>query len=406
MTRHYQILIVGGGTGGITVAARLKRLGYSGSMAILEPSRSHYYQPLWTLVAAGVANLDETQRPEADFIPPGVDWIQENAQKFQPQSNSIVTESSETLTYDYLIVATGLELNYDSVPGVTESLGKNGVITIYHQDQVNAAQDAIRNFKGGNAIFIMPPVPIKCAGAPQKIMYLADDVWRQTGVRERTKIIFAATGPSIFGIKEFAGPLMEVIKRKGIETKFLHKLIEVRPTEKIAVFSKTISDPDGTTRTEHVELPYDLLHVVPPMCAPKVVRESELASAEEGQKGWLEVDKHTLQHKRFPNVFGIGDVTGIPNSKTGAAIRKQAPVVARNVMHQMRNEALEPGYDGYSSCPLVTGIGTVMLAEFGYGGKLMPSFPLNPTKERRLYWHLKKDFLPRMYWHGMLKGRA
>lgn len=405
MNKHINILIAGGGTGGITVAARLKRLGYSGSMAILEPSRTHYYQPLWTLVAAGVATLDETERPEANFIPVGVEWIQDRIKEFQPGSNAVLTENSGELNYDVLVVATGLELNYEKIPGVVDALGKNGVVSIYHQNQVNAAQEAIQNFAGGNAIFVMPPVPIKCAGAPQKIMYLADDVWRQTGVRGKTRITFAAAGPSIFGIKEFAGPLTEVINRKGIETRFLHKLTEVRGSEKIAVFTRTISEPDGSMKTEQVEMPYDLLHVVPPMSAHKFVRESELASAEDSQKGWLEVDKNTLQHKRFPNVFGVGDVTGVPNSKTGAAIRKQAPVVARNIMHHLHKEPMEPGYDGYSSCPLVTGIGTVMLAEFGYDGKLMPSFPLDPTKERRLYWHLKKDFLPRMYWHGMLKGR-
>jgi sulfide:quinone oxidoreductase len=140
------------------------------------------------------------------------------------------------------------------------------------------------------------------------------------------------------------------------------------------------------------------------MSAHRFIRESPLASDEEGQKGWLSVDKYSLQHKKYPNVFGIGDVTGIPNSKTGAAIRKQAPIVAGNVMRLLKGEPMDPAYDGYSSCPLITGIGKVILAEFGYDGKLLPSFPLDPTKERRIYWILKKDLLPPMYWHGMLKG--
>lgn len=402
-TKTFKILIVGGGSGGISLAARLVRAGFKGQIGLLEPSEYHYYQPLWTLVGAGIVSKSSSERSEASVIPSGVEWVKDRVTEFRPDANQVQTSQSGVIEYEVMIVATGLELNFDKIDGVEGNLGKNGLISVYQYDQLDSATKTIREFKGGVAIFTMPPVPIKCAGAPQKVMYLADDIWRQSGVREKSKIIFASAGAVIFGIKEFAAPLSEVVRRKGIETHFNRKLVAVRAADRVAVFESTngdLSQPPGTRE----ELHYDLFHVVPPMSAHRFVRESLLASEEEGQKGWLNVDKYSLQHKKYPNVFGIGDVTGIPNSKTGAAIRKQAPIVARNVVRFLKGEPMDPVYDGYSSCPLVTGIGKVILAEFGYDGKLLPSFPLDPTKERRIYWILKKDLLPPMYWHGMLKG--
>ena len=401
--RTFKILIVGGGSGGISLAARLDHAGFKGQIGLLEPSEHHYYQPLWTLVGAGIVSKESSQRSESAVIPSGVVWVKDRVKEFRPDANQVQTAESGIIEYQVMIVATGLELNFDKIEGVEGNLGNNGLISVYQYDQLDSATKAIREFNGGVAIFTMPPVPIKCAGAPQKVMYLADDVWRQSGVREKSKIIFASAGALIFGIKEFASPLNEVVRRKGIETNFNRKLVAVRAAERIAVFESTIGDHSRPAGTRE-ELHYDLLHVVPPMSAHRVIRESPLASEEEGQKGWLSVDKYSLQHKKYPNVFGIGDVTGIPNSKTGAAIRKQAPIVAGNVVRFLKGEPMDPAYDGYSSCPLVTGIGKVILAEFGYDGKLLPSFPLDPTKERRIYWILKKDFLPPMYWHGMLKG--
>lgn len=397
-----RILIVGGGSGGISVAARLKRMGL-GPITLVEPAQEHYYQPLWTLCGVGLVPREKTARREEDVIPAGVQWIKDRAVRFEPAHNQVITEKSGALTYDALVVATGLDVNFELIQGLNGHLGQNGLCSVYQYDQLPAAAKMIREWTGGTAIFTMPPVPIKCAGAPQKVMYLADRIWRDQGVRDKSKVVFATAGATIFGVKPFADALMQVVRRKEIDLWLQHKLVEVRPQDKIAVFEATVPTPGGS-ETSRFETPYDLLHVVPPMSAPKVIRESPLASTEAGQLGWLAVDKHTLQHKTFPNIFGIGDVTGIPNSKTGAAVRKEAPVVAHNIRALLQGQPLWAGYDGYASCPLITDIGKVMLAEFGYDGKLMPTFPLDPTKERRLYWHLKKDLLPPMYWHGMLKG--
>lgn len=399
MLEKVKILILGGGTGGISAAARLMRKGYKNQVTILDPSPVHYYQPYWTLAGAGQVTKESSERPMASLIPKGTSWISEKVKAIYPEKNQVETAEGRLLEYDILLVALGLELNYEKIEGLNETLGKNGVISIYQYDQLDACTSTIESFSGGTAIFTMPPVPIKCAGAPQKIMYLADSIWRKKGVRAQSQVIFASAGAAIFGIKEFAEALNKVIAKKEIETKFQVKLVRIDGPQKVAYFESVV---DGVPTVE--EIAFDLLHVVPPMSAPALIRNSSLASSDESQKGWLAVDKFTLQHLKFKNVFGVGDVTGIPNSKTGAAIRKQAPIVVENIHQFIHQKSDFLKYDGYSSCPLVTDIGKVILAEFGYDGKLMPSFPLDPTKERWLYWILKKDFLPQMYWHGMLKG--
>lgn len=396
----YKVLIIGGGAGGISVAARLKQTLPANSMAIVEPSEKHYYQPFWTLAGAGVVTPESSEKDEGHLIPDGIDWIKESVTSIDPYQNTVYLGNDKKLTYDYLIVATGLKLNWESIKGLDGHLGKNGICSIYEYNQLSQTAELIQNFKGGKALFVMPPTPIKCAGAPQKIMYLADDIFKKNGVRAQSEIHFASAGKAIFGIPTFANALAEIIKEKNIQTHFNHKIIGVDADKKEAIFE--VTSEEGVHSEARIK--YDLLHVVPSMVAHAFIAESGLAFEEGEQKGWLKVDKHTLQHLKFPNIFGIGDVTGIPNSKTGAAIRKQYPIVAENLISVMEGRQPVEKYEGYSSCPIVTEVGKVMLAEFGYDGVLMPSFPLNPSVSRRSMWILKRYLLPKMYWYGMLNG--
>lgn len=398
--KNFKVLILGAGSGGISVASRLKGSLPAGSIAIMDPSDLHFYQPLWTLVGAGVVNNNRTKKFMKDLIPKGVQWIKESVRSIDVTGKKVTSASGSEIGFDYLVVATGLKLDWHKIKGLEGNLGKNGICSIYTYEQAEITAKMIKDFKGGEAIFTMPPVPIKCAGAPQKIMYLAEEIFREQGVRDRSRITFATAGKTIFGIAAFAAPLMKVAKRKNIALNFSHKLIEVIHGEKKAVFEKTkeeLINGELKSSTENVTLNYDLLHVVPPMSAHEFIQNSSLAFSEGPQKGWLKVDPGSLQHLDFNYVFGIGDVTGVPNSKTGAAIRKQAPVVVENLLSQINGKALTGVYDGYSSCPLITGKGKVILAEFGYDGKLMPSFPMDMTKERRSMWILKKDMLPVLY---------
>lgn len=394
-TIHHQIVIVGGGTAGITVAAQLTRSWFHRrDVAVIEPSDKHYYQPLWTLVGAGLAKKESTEHTEASVIPRGVSWIRDAVAEFLPDQNTIRTRDGKTVTYDWLIVGAGLQINWDKISGLKESIGKNGVCSNYSYATVDSTWEAIRNFRGGNAVFTNPSGAVKCGGAPQKIMYLADDRFREAAVRDKTKIIYASALPNIFAIEPYKATLERVVARKQIDCRFRHELIAVRSESKEADFKNLETQ-------ETVTIPYDLLHVTPPMGPPSFIANSPIAD----KSGWVDVDKETLRHIRFGNVFALGDCSNLPTSKTGAAIRKQAPVVVRNVLAAMQGQPLPAKYDGYTSCPLVTGIGKLVLAEFNYKKEPDETFPVDQSKERWSMWILKRYLLPLFYWHGMLKGR-
>ena len=394
MSSPTRVVIVGGGAGGITVAARLANSGESLQIQIVEPSEKHYYQPLWTLVGAGVFPREESERNEADFIPPGVEWIKEFVDSFQPEQNRVTLRDGRHLEYDYLVVSPGLQINWQKVKGLKEAVGKDGVCSNYDYNTVESTWASIRSLKGGNAVFTQPSGVIKCGGAPQKICYLAEDYFRQHGVREQVNVIFASAAGMIFPVDRYRPALERVIERKGIQTLYEHDLCEVRPNTKEAVFRR----PDGS---EHA-VRYDMLHATPPMGPPDFISRSPLADA----GGWVEVNKHTLQHLRFSNVFGLGDASSLPTSKTGAAIRKQAPVLVENLLAQRAGQPLLGSYDGYTSCPLVTGYSGMILAEFDYDKQPAESFPFDQSQERYSMYLLKKHALPNLYWHGMLRGRA
>lgn len=390
---HHQILIAGGGAAGITAAAQLRRARPSLDVAILEPSGEHYYQPGWTLVGGGVFSLEETRRAEGDLIPSGVTWIREAVAGFDPEHNTVITASGQAFSYDVLIVATGLKLCWDRIEGLVEALGQGGVCSNYSKDFAPYTWEAIQAFQGGHAVFTCAPMPIKCPGAPQKIAYLADEVFKKK--RLNAKVIYATATPGIFGIPTYAAPLREVVQRKGIDARYNHVLTAVRAAQKEAVFQVT----EGETSREEV-ISYDLLHVTPPMAAPDAVATSPLANG----AGYVEVDQFSLQHVRYPNVFSLGDVSGMPNSKTAAAVRGQAPVLVANLLAHLDGQVGEAAYDGYSCCPLITGYGKAIMAEFNYKAEPVPSFPLDPTKERWSMWWIKRKVLPSLYWNRMLTG--
>jgi sulfide:quinone oxidoreductase len=390
---HHQILIAGGGAAGITAAAQLRRARPSLDVAILEPSGEHYYQPGWTLVGGGVFSLEETRRAEGDLIPSGVTWIREAVAGFDPEHNTVTTASGQAFSYDVLIVATGLKLCWDRIEGLVEALGQGGVCSNYSKDFAPYTWEAIQAFKGGSAVFTCAPMPIKCPGAPQKIAYLADEVFKKK--RLNAKVMYATATPGIFGIPTYAAPLREVVQRKGIDARYNHVLTAVRAAQKEAVFQVT----EGETSREEV-ISYDLLHVTPPMAAPDAVATSPLANG----AGFVEVDQFSLQHVRYPNVFSLGDVSGMPNSKTAAAVRGQAPVLVANLLAHLDGQVGEAAYDGYSCCPLITGYGKAIMAEFNYKAEPVPSFPLDPTKERWSMWWIKRKVLPSLYWNRMLTG--
>ena len=397
-TAKHQVVIVGGGTAGITVAARLLRKGYT-DVAVIEPSDRHYYQPLWTLVGGGQADASSTERPEASVMPKNATWIRKAASAFDPDNNTVTCADGSVYGYDVLVVAPGLQLDFDATEGLSQTLGREGVSSNYRFDLAPRTWDFIRGMRSGTAVFTMPTGPVKCAGAGQKIAYLAADHWRREGVLRNIDIHLVAPGPRIFGIPAIADSLDKVIAGYGIT---LHTESEVRTVD--AGSRKVVVTGIGPSGSDMM-LPYDMLHVVPRQSAPDWIKSSPLSTGD--ASGFVEIDKHTLQHVRYPNVFSLGDAGSSPNAKTGAAVRKQAPVVVANIDAHLKGRPLTGSYDGYSSCPIVTSSHDMLLAEFDYDLKLKPSFPLlDPAKPHRPYWYLKKYGLPFLYWNLMLKGLA
>ncbi|TVP52401.1 MAG: TIGR01244 family phosphatase [Halomonadaceae bacterium] len=397
--RRHDVVIVGGGAGGLATAASLLSRQPDLNIGVIEPAQHHYYQPGWTLVGGGVFDRAQTARPMSQVMPKAVHWHQTAVAQFEPAAREVVLEDGERIGYRILVVSPGLKLNWEAIPGLQESLGSHGVTSNYRFDLAPYTWELVQHLKQGTALFTQPPMPIKCAGAPQKAMYLACNHWQRNNRLGQINTEFCTAGAALFGVQDYVPALMEYVERYNIQLAFQNTLLQVDGPGKRAVFARSKANGE----VEHIEKAFDMIHVCPPQIAPDLIRNSPLANAE----GWLDVSPETLQHNQYGDIFGLGDGAGTPNAKTAAAVRKQAPVVAENVLAALEGQPLRSIYDGYGSCPLTVERGRIVLAEFTYGGKLAPSFPswlINGTRPSRLAWLLKEKMLPWLYWQGMLKG--
>lgn len=416
MDTIFDVLIIGGGTGGIMTSSRILKLNPSLKVGVIEPGDTHYYQPAWTLVGAGTYDMEKTSKPMKKVMPEKATWIKDKATGFKPDKNKVSTEKNGDLEYKYLIVSPGLVMAPEMIEGLPEAMEKGIVCSNYTDPEY--VWETLKNFKGGNAIFTQANTPIKCGGAPQKIAYLSADYFNKNNIK--ANVVFATPGSVIFGVDEIRRTLQDVIQRYDIYFRPYYAPVRIDVENKIVHFKFIQTDENDCTVQEgnalgeslvgatDIEMPFDMLHLAPPQRAPEFVRNSDLVNAE----GWLDVDHHSLQHNKYSNIFGVGDVCGLPTAKTGAAIRKQVPVVIDNIFKMMeQKEADNSSYNGYSSCPLVTGYGKMVLAEFDYDNNFTPDPKLkqmlvfDSSKEHYRLWLLKKYALPYLYWNKMLKGK-
>jgi sulfide:quinone oxidoreductase len=400
VAQHCPLLIIGGGAAGIALASSLLKRAPGLDISIVEPATEHYYQPGFTLVGGGVFSAAQTRRSEASVMPTRAKWIKGAVTNILPAQNQVVLADNSKLSYERLVVCPGLKLNWGTVPGLEETLGKNGVTSNYRPDLAPYTWQLVQGLKQGKALFTQPPMPIKCAGAPQKAMYLSCDHWFKQGVLKNIDVRFCNAGPVLFGVKDYVPALMEYVERYGAKLQFGHNLVKVDGANRLATFATTGADGKPAL----VEEKFDLLHVVPPQCAPDFIRNSSVAD----RAGWVAVNQSTLQHVKYPNIWSLGDVCSAPNAKTAAAVRKQAPVVACNILADISRQPTQYQYDGYGACPLTVENGRVVMAEFSYGGKLSPSLPqwlMQGTRPTWIGWLLKKTFMPTLYFDFMLKGR-
>ncbi|WP_374438223.1 TIGR01244 family sulfur transferase [Pseudomonas panipatensis] len=396
----YDVVVVGGGAAGLATCASLLKRRQGLSICVVEPASEHYYQPGWTMVGAGVFTQERTVRPMARLIPDCIAWERSAAAAFEPEQDRVLLANGGSLRYRVLVMAPGLKLDWDAIPGLRETLGRNGVTSNYRFDLAPYTWELVRGLHRGRALFTQPPMPIKCAGAPQKAMYLSADHWLRGGRLDGIEIQYHTAGAAIFGVEAYVPALLEYVERYRADLNFGSTLVAIDGPARTATFARTDSSGQRIEETRD----FDMIHVCPPQTAPDFVRSSPLA----GASGWIDVDPVTLRHARYANVFALGDVSAAPNAKTAAAARKQAPVVAENALACLDDKPLLAAYDGYGSCPLTVERGKIVLAEFGYGGKLLPSFPswlIDGRRPSRLAWHLKSEALPSLYWNAMLKGR-
>jgi sulfide:quinone oxidoreductase len=349
------------------------------------------------MVGGGFYDIKDTEKTEAEVMPEGVSWIKEAVSSFQPDENIITLNSGTRIQYDYLIVAPGIQLDWSAIKGLAENLGKNSVCSNYSFKTATYTYECLKKSKSGRAIFTSPHTPIKCGGAPQKIMYIAADYFKRNNLSDKIQVEFWSGGTKLFGVKKFEDALKKVIARYHIKENYYNKLVEIDGANKRAKF---IGFGENNKEVE-TWIDYEMIHVTPPQSAPDFIKNSPLANA----AGWVDVDKHSLQHIKYANIYSLGDASSLPTGKTGAAIRKQAPILVQNLLSFMNKVTMTGSYNGYSSCPLITGRGKLILAEFDYDNNPQETFPFNQAKERWSMYILKRYILPYLYWTRILKGK-
>lgn len=426
--KNAKVLVVGGGAGGIIALARLHSALPNADITIIAPNETHLYQPGQVFMAAGLYTLDDIAKENREFIPEDVNWIKDEVASFDPDNNKVTTRAGVEVPYDYMVVATGIVYHYDWIKGLSkDDIGKNGISSVYLNnlekgtakggevtwDWFNALKEAAASGKKPTVLYTSPNTPIKCGGAPQKILYLSADHLRKDDLG--ANFIYATDSAKLFHIPEIEKSLLEVQnKYDTITNHFRHNLIAIDTKNKVATFEETyevkgeydedLEEYDISEEKRMVDISYDFIHIVPPMGPPQALVDSQLGWQKGTAKGWLEVDQETLQHRRYPNVFGMGDVCGIPLGKTGGSTRHHGPIAVGNLISALEGKPLMEKFDGYTVCPLKTEYGEIIMAEFNYKG-LAPTVPfLDPAKPRFLWWAFDLYQLKPMYLYLMLRG--
>lgn len=409
------IAIIGAGLGGISLSAQLISDLPNAKITLFDADPMLYYQPGFTLIAAGIYDKDDVSYDKKDLINKKVQWVQENVAKLDVESKSLQTTSGATHTYDYLIIATGTTYEFELYKGLSEEIVNDpstNIASIYTADSAVKARDMLKKLakNGGRAIFAEPNTPIKCGGANKKLNFLLEDLARSEGGRDKLEMHLYTGGDSMLSSPVHAKMIEQLYIERDMPYSTRHLLVEVDKERNVAIFEKLMpyrENGQDKVAKERVEVPYDYLFVIPKMKTSDFIAQAGLSISKGHTAGnWVDVDKYTLQHKKYPYIFAIGDCAGIPKGKTGASIRKQYPVVAKNLIAHLQGQNLEAKFNGYTACPLLTGYGKAVMVEFNYEGAdpMLPCF--GATRESWMNWFIKVYLMKPMVMQGMIYARA
>lgn len=399
-----RIVIVGAGAAGLTTASQLSEKLDGASITLIDGRQTHWYQPGFTLVAAGIKPLEYPISRTEEYIPRGIEWISENAAEIDPDAQKVTTATGRSVAYDFLFVTTGMALDYEAIEGMdVKRIGVNGLGSIYHSPQAAfATWQAMSRFAdhGGVGVFLRPNTEMKCAGAPLKYTFIVEDYLERRNTRKKSEVIYNANNKVLFSVPIVAEKVRMLFAQRNMRTNYERQLTAIDLDRRIATFHT----PEGST-----QLGYDFINVIPPMRAPNIVRNSPLPwqSGPWLNEGWMQVNRETLRHERYDTIFGVGDIAGVPKGKTAASVKWQAPVAIDHLLADLQNRTSSARYTGYTSCPLITRLGQAMLVEFDYENNLMPSFPgvIAPLEELWVSWAMKTMALKPAY-TSMLRGQA
>lgn len=394
MKKHYRLVILGGGTAGISTANRIlsEDKSLENDVLIIEPTVHHYFQPGWPLVGSGEMKLESTKKSMDKVMPKGAKWLQEAVERVDPVKRE-VTAGNHTIEYDFLVVALGIELNYDAIEGARESIGSNGVCTNYIYEHVNYTYETLQNVKEGNIVITKPQSRIKGGVSAENSVFTMDEYIKDHD--RDVNIVFRSGRDQVFKVKKYSDKIVERLEEKKIDYKMKEELVEVRGEHKEAVFENL------DTGERHV-VPFEMLVITPPMSGPSVLEGSGLLNPE----GWVSVDPHTMMHNTYTTVFSLGDASSLPTVKMGSAVKEQMPILVKNLLERMDDKTPSHEYDGKTACPIATDYGHLILAEFDYNNIPEETTFLNQADNKKIFYQFKKNMLPIMYWNGLLKGKV
>lgn len=392
-TDHAEVVIVGGGNAGISLAARMLREG-AGDVLLVEPSPVHRYRPLLNYVGAGEASPASLERPMASVVPDGCRWVKDAVDAVDPAARTLTTRRGRTIAYSTLVLCPGMIEDWGATPGLVEAYTAGWAGSTYVPSSAPLVWPALEDVTGGTVLFTVPPEPAPCGATALKPLLMACHTWQRSGLLADLDVVLVLPDEEALGVPDADEHLEAVLASYGVRVLRSARVARVDPV----IRSVDITSSTGQHHLDDVAY----AHVVPHYRAPHWVSESGLADG--GRAGLVDVDPETLRSRRHGDLWAIGDAASIATRSSGGALRKQVKVLAHNIGAAAAGKKLR-SYDGLTVMPVTTSRNRLMLVEADRVGRRPRHAPLDPVKPRWSTWMFDRYVLPQVYFHRILKGK-